>query len=128
MHVFKFTTLNNVNQKTFAYIASLSSDAQSQLDNVSLFTQYLKTCIDNVSTVANTALGSANSALALVNSVSLVAYTAFNNELALSETVTGVKQDVSKTNSSVNSALSSVNVLNTSVNNASVMLGLRMLQ
>ena len=38
-----FTTLNNVNQKTFAYIGSLSSDAQSQIDNVSLVTQDFKT-------------------------------------------------------------------------------------
>ena len=34
-----FTTLNNVNQKTFSYIGSLNSDAQSQIDSVSLATQ-----------------------------------------------------------------------------------------
>ena len=34
-----FTTLNNVDQKTFAYIGSLSSDAQTQIDNVSFVTQ-----------------------------------------------------------------------------------------
>ena len=79
-----FTTLNDVNQKTFAYIGSLSSDAQSQIDNISLVTQDLKTRINSVSTVANTALGSANAVSSLINSVSLVAYTAYNNELALS--------------------------------------------
>ena len=46
-----------------------------------------------------------NSAFYLINSVSLIAYTAYNNELAVSETVTGAKQDLSKTNSSVNSSL-----------------------
>ena len=83
-----FTTLNDVNQKTFAYIANLNSDAQAQIDNVNLVTQDLKTCINSVSTVANSALESANDALSLINSVSLVAYTAYNNELALSEKVT----------------------------------------
>ena len=34
-----FTTLNNVNQKTFAYIGSLNSNAQSQIDNTSLVIQ-----------------------------------------------------------------------------------------
>ena len=69
------------------------------------------------------ALGSANSALSLINSVSLIAYTSYNNSLGLNENVTGVKQDLSKTNSSVNSALSSIYMLNTSVTNASMMLG-----
>ena len=81
----RFTTLNDVNQKTFAYIGSLSSDAQSQIDNVSLVTQALNTRINNVSTIANTALGSAISALSLINLVSTVAYAAYNNELTLSE-------------------------------------------
>ena len=81
-----------MNQKTFSYsIGSLSSDAQSEIDNVSPVTQDLKTRIDNASTTANTALGSANNAPSLVNSVSLIAYTASNNGLALRETVTGVQ-------------------------------------
>ena len=71
-----FTTLNGVSEQTFAYIANLSSDAQSQIDSVSGVTQSLQTRIDNVSTIANSALGSANSALSLVNSVSIVAYAA----------------------------------------------------
>ena len=54
-----FTTLNDVDQKTFSYIANLNSDAQSQINNVSLVIQDLKTRIDNVSTIANNALGSA---------------------------------------------------------------------
>ena len=49
-----------------------------------------------MSSIAYDALGSANSALSLINSVSLIAYTSYNNGLGLSETVTGVKQDLSK--------------------------------
>ena len=52
-----FTTLNGVSQQTFAYIANLSSDAQSQIDSVSAVTQSLQTRIDNVSTIANSVLG-----------------------------------------------------------------------
>ena len=72
-----------------------------------------KTHIDNMSTIANTALGSANSVLACVNGVSLIVYTSNTNGLALRETVTGVQQNLAKT----------YNVLNTSVNNARMMLG-----
>ena len=31
-----FTTLNNINQNTFSYIGSLNSDAQTQINNVSI--------------------------------------------------------------------------------------------
>ena len=75
-------------------------DAQTQINNVSLVTQTLQNRIDNVSSIANNALGSANSALSLINSVSLVAYAAYNNELSLSEKVTGVQQDLSNTTNS----------------------------
>ena len=99
-----FTTLNDVSQTTFSYIKNLNYDAQTQFNNVSLVTQTLQSRIDNVSTIANTALGSANSALSLINSVSIVAYAAYNNELALSEKVTGVKQDLSNTTNNVTNA------------------------
>jgi len=55
------------------------------------------------------ALGSANSALSLINSVSTVTYAAYNNELALSEKVTGVLQDLSNTTNYVTNALGSIN-------------------
>ena len=72
-----FTTLNDVNQKTFAYIGSLSSDAQVQINNVSTLAlntsntvNNLSGVVSNVSSLTRSAYNVANTAFNLVNNLS----------------------------------------------------------
>ena len=95
---------------------SIAHNAQDSVVNLSNTVSY-------VSAVAYSAWGSANSALSLVDFVSRVAYAAFNNELGLSETVAGVQQGITKTISSVNTALDLITRLNNSFTSSSMLLG-----
>ena len=90
-----FTLLNDVSANTFSYVSLLRSDAQTQIDNVSALATNLTTVVSNVSTTANSALSLANSLNITLDGVSRVAWSAYNNELGLAETVTNLSQNVS---------------------------------
>ena len=51
-----FTTLYNVSSRTFSYISTLTSIAQTQIDNVSGLALNLSEVVSNVSTTVNSAI------------------------------------------------------------------------
>ena len=140
-------TLNSVSPTTFNRIANLSSDAQGQFDNVNLSIvsisgtvrnlsnsvssvswslSNLSKTVDSVSHVLKDSVNTLNSnystLYARVESVSVVAWDAFNDVVALNGTVTTLSSNLNQTNNllssttgTANSALTKANMNTTSI-------------
>ena len=120
-----FTTLNDVPQQTFSYIANLNSDAQQQIDNVSQIAHdtsntlnQLSSTVTDVSNIANFAYNTVNNLSNVVYSVSLVAHTAYSNAIGLSETVNNVSSNYWVTHQTLNDYINLNNVTTSSLSSS----------
>ena len=118
--------MNDVSQQTFLYIANLNSDAQSQIEHVSLLAHGTSDDLSQLSLtvtdISNTANYAANTVHNLSNtvyySVNLKGHSAYDNKLALSKIVKNVSTNYWATRQKLNDYITSMNKTTSSLSSS----------